>query len=114
MAKKEKKTVINGYTLESNFTTAGAGMCQWAFAKKNDEEFFIKQFISVKYPVETAQLSADMISRMKQKADEFKSKKLKLYQALYASRTGNILIPIEFFRNKAFYYLVTEKVNGPF
>lgn len=105
-------TEINGYALLDDFTTANAGMCKWGFAKKNGHEYFIKEFLSPKYPMDESLLGPELTKKMRESADAFFYKKKAYYGRLAACRTGNVMVNLDFFRHGAKYYAVTDKVCG--
>ena len=105
-------SVINGYALTGEFTTAGAGMCRWCFAKKDHHEYFIKEFLSPKYPVDEGMLGPDLTKIMREHAEQFYLKRQDYYENIARCRTGNIMAPVDFFRSGAKYYEVTDKVSG--
>lgn len=102
---------INGYYLPYGLTTENAGMCQWGFAWKDGHEYFMKEFLSPKYPLDSQKLGPELTKKMRQVADDFYRKKQNYYQHLQLCRTGNVLIPVDFFRWGAKYYTVTDKVQ---
>lgn len=107
---------INGYRIITEFTTSNAGMCKWAFAKKNGEAFFIKQMLSPKYPTPEIEkkLGASLAASMRRDADRFYQDKRSFYDCLAQCRTGNVVVAEDFFREGSFYYLTTKRVQGPF
>ena len=107
---------INGYTLTTKFSTSNAGMCQWAFARKNGHDYFIKQLLFPKYPMASAEkkLSPAIVRAMELEANTFYSQRRVFYEKLQECRTGNVVVVENFFRENEFYYIVTDKVNGPF
>lgn len=108
--------IINGYRLTKPFTTSNAGMCQWTFAQKGGRDYFIKQLLFPKYPTAAAQknLSESMIRAMIAEATDFYNRRRQFYEKLYECRTGNVVAVLDFFREKEFYYLITERVIGNF
>ena len=105
-------SVINGYALTGEFTTAGAGMCRWCFATRDHHEYFIKEFLSPKYPVDEGMLGPDLTKIMREHAEQFYLKRQYYYESIVRTRTGNIMAPVDFFRSGAKYYEVTDKVSG--
>ena len=105
---------INGYTLTQEFTNNNAGMCRWSFADKDGKSFFIKEFLSPKYPDEHIELSENTIKHMRRYADEFYNERKRFYDVLRTCRKGNIIAPLDFFRAGSYYYIITERMNGPF
>lgn len=103
---------INGYMLIDGLRTENAGMCQWGFASKNGHEYFIKEFLSPKYPLSEEALGPELTREMRNSADKFFQKKQQFYYKLSQCRTGNIMIMLDFFRCGSKYYTVTDKVAG--
>lgn len=106
-------TMINGYSLLGPFTTANAGMCQWTFAQKDGHEYFIKEFLSPKYPTDDSILGPVLTAKMRASADHFFATKKQFYDLLMQKcRTGNNMVVLDFFRYESKYYVVTDKVTG--
>ena len=105
-------TDINGYSLIGELSTSNAGMCQWGFAVKNHHEYFIKEFLSPKYPLDESKLGPELTKKMRVSADAFFKKRKAYYDRLSTCRTGNIIVNLDFFRWGAKYYAVTDKVSG--
>lgn len=103
---------INGYSLIDGLTTENAGMCQWGFARKDGHEYFIKEFLSPKYPLDEGKLGPELTKKMRAGADTFFEKKKNFYARLSACRTGNNVVVLDFFRCGAKYYAVTDKISG--
>mgnify|MGYP004627789903 CR=1 FL=1 len=107
---------IKGYRITTDFSNSNAGMCQWAFAKKNGHDYFIKQLLFPKYPTKAAEkkLAPAIINAMRAEADEFYVQKNAFYDKLLECRTGNVVVVQDFFREDEFYYIVTDRMFGPF
>lgn len=103
---------INGYLLIDGLTTANAGMCQWGFAAKDGHTFFIKEFLSPKYPLDEGKLGPELTKKMRNSADAFFAKKRTFYDHLSQCRTGNNMIVLDFFRHGSKFYAVSDKVCG--
>lgn len=103
---------INGYIVVGDLTTANAGMCRWGFARRDGHEYFIKEYLSPKYPVDESKLGPALSKKMRENADAFFEKKTEFYKTLADCRTGNNMVALDFFRFGAKYYLVTDKVTG--
>ncbi len=102
---------INGYTLLSEFTADNAGFCRWAFAEKNGHTYFIKQFISPKYPLETQELTEKSRKKRLELCKKFVEQKMGIYSTLKHIRTGNLVVIEDFFREDSFYYITTDKIS---
>ena len=104
--------LIHGYRMLTDFTTSNAGMCQWGFAEKGGHEFFIKQLLSPKYPLDESVLDRSIIQAMRSEADSFFEKRKRYYEVLATCRTGNLITVHDFFRDGSFYYVVTDRVHN--
>lgn len=107
---------INGYRITTAFTNSNAGMCQWAFAQKSGHYYFIKQLLFPKYPTLATEkkLALSIVNAMRAEANEFYTQRKRFYDKLQECRTGNIVVVQEFFRDNEFYYIVTDRMFGPF
>lgn len=103
---------INGYRLLAPFTTAGAGSARWTFAEKDGVEYFLKEFLSPVYPVDSTPMPDSVRARRKAQCAEYESYKNELYQAIACADNGNMVSVSEFFRHEAKYYIVTRRVEG--
>lgn len=103
--------IINGYQIREPFTSENAGFCRWAIGEKDGRDYFIKEFLSPKYPADNCGLSEKTIAKKRAECEKFYDRKAKLYQAVQQCRTGNVVIIQDFFRDGTKYYAVTEKVE---
>lgn len=103
---------INGYIETKALSAADGGMCRWGFAEKDGREYFIKEFLAPKYPVDPIILGEEITQKMRQVADKFERDRRAYYDRLKTCRTGNNIIVLDFFRYKSKYYAVTDKVSG--
>lgn len=103
---------INGYTLTAPLTCDKSGFSKWGFAKKDGEDFFIKEFLAPIYPVNRELLSDEQIESKIKICKEFEAEKSRLYRAISECSNGNIVPISQFFRAKSHYYIVTERINA--
>lgn len=103
---------INGYRLLAPFTTAGAGSARWTFAEKDGGEYFLKEFLSPVYPVDSTPMPDGVRARRRAQCAEYESYKNGIYQAISRADNGNIVAISDFFRHEAKYYIVTRRVEG--
>ena len=103
-------TTINGYKLEGELNTQDAGFSRWAFCSKNGHEYHIKEFLSPVYPQDTSELSERMVSRKRKLCEAFYSQRSEYYGILSLCRSGNNVIPHDFFRSGSKYYVVTDRI----
>ena len=106
--------IIGGYRLEQDLSTQNAGMCKWAYATRGSKEYFLKQFLSPKYPPMNGKLPEEMVLMLRQQAIKVYSKKKKFYDKLAEINTGNVVYIQEYFRDGPYYYITTERIRGPF
>lgn len=102
--------VINGYRIHGSFTSENAGFCKWAFGDKGGRQYFIKEFLSPKFPLADSGLSLATIEKKKSECEKFYNQKAKVYREIQKCRTGNVMIIHDFFRDGSKYYAATERV----
>lgn len=100
------------YTPQSGFTSRNAGFSMWCFGTYQGKEYFIKQFLSPKYPADDHVSSPEKILKKQQACLAFESRKKQMYAALLDCSDGNDVCILEFFRVASRYYIVTEKVEA--
>lgn len=103
---------INGYTILQDFIVAG-GMSKISFAKKGGEEYFIKEFLSPKYPLDDSPGSERLKEQKRKACEAFEKHHRELNAAIgkKVSKGGNLVYAIDFFRWETCYYKVTEKID---
>ena len=107
-----KGEVINGYRILKDFVVAG-GMSKVTFAEKGGKEYFIKEFLSPKYPLPDSP-GSEKIKAQKRKACETFEKHHKELNKKIGSKVslgGNLVFAVDFFRYGTCYYKVTEKID---
>lgn len=107
-----KGDIIGGYHILQDFIVAG-GMSKISFAKRGDTEYFIKEFLSPRYPISGAPGSPASIARRQKRCDNFEAHHKKLNDAIGTKCAfgGNLVYAIDFFRAETSYYKVTEKID---
>lgn len=99
---------INGYKLQGPLSSRGAGFSKWGVAMKNGRRFFIKEFLSPVYPLDTKNLSEKIIQSKREICENFYREKSALYQRLNECKSGNIVWVEDFFRYGSKYYIIEE------
>lgn len=105
--------VINGYKLTTDWKVVG-GMSEIAFANKGGKEWFIKKFISPKYPTPDSPGSERIKAQKKKNCDEFESRQKELNRRIGSKCCGlggNLVYAVDFFRVETCYYKITEKID---
>jgi serine/threonine protein kinase len=105
--------VIHGYRLLEDFRVVGAGLSEWSFAERGGREYFIKRFLSPTYPDDEAPGSAKTKARKRARCAAFEAhhRGIQAAMAPLTSYGGNLIATLDFFREGAKYYKVTEKVD---
>lgn len=108
----KKGEIIGGYNILQDFIVAG-GMSKISFARKGGTEFFIKEFLAPKYPIEGAPGSPASIARKQIRCNDFEAHHKKLNDAIGSKCAfgGNLVYAVDFFRAGTSYYKVTEKID---
>ena len=104
---------IGGYRVLREFTTAGGGRCRWTFAERSGVEFFMKEFLSPKYPVPGAPGSPDTLAEKHRQCELFERRDRALMSEVNKKTApgGNLVRTVDFFRQGTRYYKVTEKIS---
>ena len=107
-----KGEVINGYKILKDFVVAG-GMSKVTFAEKGGKEYFIKEFLSPKYPLSDSPGSEKVKAQRRKACEEFEKHHRELNKkiATKVSLGGNLVFAVDFFRSGTCYYKVTEKID---
>lgn len=107
-----KGEIIKGYKILKDFVVAG-GMSKVTFAEKGGKEYFIKEFLSPKFPLPDSP-GSEKVKAQKRKACEVFEKHHRELNEKISSKVsigGNLIFAVDFFRYGACYYKVTEKVD---
>ena len=108
-----KGEIINGYTILKDFVVSG-GRGKVSFAEKGGKEYFIKEFLSPKYPLEGSPGSEKVKKQMRHECELFEKHQRELNRKIgtRVALGGNLVFAIDFFRSGSTYYKVTEKVDA--
>lgn len=100
---------INGYKIIQPWNFCGNG--KYSFAEKNGEQFFIKELVYPRFPM--AGSESVRKERIKE-CEEYEKSRKQVIDALkkVALPNGNLLYPVEIFREGAFYYEVSYRAIG--
>ena len=104
--------IIGGYEILNDFIVAG-GMSKISFAKRGSTEYFIKEFLSPKFPIPGSPGSPATIEKKRRNCKEFEEHHDKLNKeiAKKVAFGGNLVYAVDFFRANTSYYKVTEKID---
>jgi serine/threonine protein kinase len=106
--------VLNGYTVATKPTNANGGKCLWAFADRGGQEFFIKEFLEPKWPLESSPGSVTSKERRRTECLAFEQRHQHVMNRLKSDDIGggNIVIAEAFFREATTYYKVTKRIDA--
>ena len=104
---------LRGYRLLEDFRVVGAGLSEWTFAERDGRTYFIKRFLAPTYPDDAAPGSARTKARKRARCAAFEAhhRGIQAAMAPLTSYGGNLIATLDFFREGAKYYKVTEKVD---
>jgi len=103
---------IGEYEQLTNMQTAGSGSARWCIARRYEQRFFIKEFLTPVYPPK-GRLTA-LARDQRKRCEVFEGRKQRLYSAL-SCVIGDTLVPVvDFFRYNGRYYSVSEEVPQPY
>jgi serine/threonine protein kinase len=105
--------MVGGYTLLEDFRVVGAGLSEWTFAERDGREYFLKRFLSPTYPEDGGPGSEATKARKRARCAAFEAHHRGIQAALapVTSYGGNLVATLDFFRQGAKYYKVTEKID---
>ena len=109
--------IIGDYRLVTEFASVNCSTGAWAFAERRNppsEEMFIKRFMSPKYPFRGSSGGDASRQQQLQRCEWFEAQQVAILNALerVAKNGGSVVGTIDFFREAAFYYKVTEKIDS--
>jgi len=104
---------VHGYRLLDDFRVVGAGLSEWTFAERGGRVYFMKRFLAPTYPDDAAPGSPRTKARKRARCAAFEAHHLGIQAAMapLTSYGGNLIATLDFFREGAKYYKVTEKVD---
>src|SRR3954469_4540550 len=104
---------LRGYRLLGDFRVVGAGLSEWTFAEQGGRIYFVKRFLSPTYPDDAAPGSARTKARKRERCAAFEAhhRGIQVAMAPLTTYGGNLIATLDFFREGAKYYKVTEKVD---
>ena len=90
---------IGKYIVTRDFSTLNAGRCEWGFANYNQQEYFVKRFLSPVYPGEDAPGSEKNKQEKRKRCQAFEAKHQAIKNALSHLGEGGLIIqPLDFFK----------------
>jgi eukaryotic-like serine/threonine-protein kinase len=104
---------ILGYKLTTTGSASGGGRCMWSFAERDGKEYFVKRFLSPKYPTDDAPGTPSSKARAREKSAHFEASQNEIMGAIQkkTGSGGSVVAPIRFGRVGPTFYKVYEKVD---
>jgi len=108
---------INGYTVVGvdgkDFSTKGGGLSTWTFARKGGVDYFMKEFLSPTYPLDSSPGSHKLKEKKKRDCLKFENHNKALITKVFksVSTRSDLIFTRDFFRYNTKYYKVTEKID---
>lgn len=103
---------LGTYELTGHLTSQNGAYSIWGFGRKSGRNYFIKQFLSPKYPDKDTHSSPERLERKKKQCARFAQKKEALYRSINEHSDGNAVRIEEFFRVESKYYITMEKIEA--
>ena len=103
------------YELLNDFQNANSGNARWSFVKdiNTGKEYFIKEFLSPRFPMPDTAGSKKVLERKKERCLDFEKRQIHLKDMILSKTAigGNLITTIDFFRVDSKYYKISEKVE---
>lgn len=104
--------MLGSFELITPLTNQNSGFSVWGFARREGNDYFVKQFLSPIYPDGDRVSSPERIQKKIRQCKKFEQEKTELYRALNDHSDGNAMRVQEFFRVGSHYYTATKKLRG--
>lgn len=101
---------FRGYSLTEAFHNKNAGFSRWTTGSKNGRMYFLKEFINPVYPTDYT-LAADIRKAGMKICSEYEERTKQVLERVNLASDGNIIRILEFFREGAHYYQISEQVT---
>ena len=101
---------VGRYEQTTAWSNIDAGSCRWCFAVRGGREYFIKEYLDPKHPVNDTTSSEEKRARKLQKCYAFEQEKRRLFQAINTASDGNVVRVEDFFRIGGKYYMAMPKI----
>jgi eukaryotic-like serine/threonine-protein kinase len=106
--------ILHGYRIVTRPSNADAGKCMWAFAERDGQEFFVKEFLDPKLPKPDSMGTVRDKNLRLRECRRFSDRQHRVANKLRADhpRAGNIVLTKDFFVDGTRFYKVTERIRG--
>lgn len=108
----KKGEIIHGYTILKDFEVIG-GTSKVSIASKGEKKYFIKEFLSPKYPLPESPGSLETKQKKMKACEDFEKRHKEIYEqtAKQSAPGGNLVYTVDFFREGTSYYKITENID---
>ena len=108
----KKGDIISGSRILEDFKVAG-GMSKISFAERGGKEYFVKEFLSPKYPTPDSPGSERIKAQKRKACEDFEAHHRKINQLIgeRVGSGGNLVYAVSFFRDGPSYYKINEKID---
>lgn len=100
------------YQMKEALSNRDAGYSMWGFGKWQGKDYFVKQFLSPKYPAGDQVSSPERIRKKQAECARFAERQRRIYQAVNRCSDGNNVRIREFFRLESKYYISMDKIDS--
>lgn len=104
--------MLGTYELTGHLSSQNSGYSIWGFGKRNGRNYFIKQFLSPKYPEGDTVSSPERLQKKINQCRKFEQMKTEIYRNLNDNTDGNAVRVTEFFRIGSKYYISMPKIEA--
>ncbi|KZB88236.1 protein kinase domain-containing protein [Amycolatopsis regifaucium] len=106
--------LVNGYEIVTRPSNTNAGKCLWAFARKEGEDFFVKEYLDPKRPRPDSMGTVTDKKRRLAECRRFELHHERLSRLLRADHlhAGNLVLAKDFFAQGTRYYKVTDRIDA--
>lgn len=104
--------MLGTYELTGHLSSQNSGYSIWGFGQRGGRNYFIKQFLSPKYPEGDTVSSPERLQKKINQCRKFEQMKQSIYQQLNANTDGNAVRVTEFFRIGSKYYITMPKIEA--
>lgn len=104
---------IGNYEFNEPLLPKNAGFSKWGIGRYNEREFFVKEFLSPKYPADGSLYKEAEKQKRINICENFIKEKKKLYAAVREASDNHLVVVEQFFREGAKFYISTEAITSP-
>ena len=104
--------MLGSYELAGDLSSQNSGYSIWGFGKRGGKDYFLKQFLSPKFPENDTVSSPERLKKKIAQCQKFEEMKTSIYRRLNANTDGNAVRVTEFFRIGTKYYISMPKIEA--